>query len=282
EDSPDQQQQRSNNRTHCLKVIGPRHPTLITSNVDSIHILPYSRRVKTFITTSSVPKTYWLALQCEEQNKWTDAIKRELLSMNKLKVWDVVDVRSDYKLIDVKSAFLNAPLTETVYLSIPQGLDIDRRRYCLRLKKAIYGLKQAPLAWYNRLKDWLHSVGFNTCKLDPCVFHRKNPDALWIYVHVDDMAIFGSNVQQFKKEINNEFSIKDVGPADLLLGVKIHQLDNCITLDQQHFVDSLLDLYGMQNCKSVDTPLVPNDYLTPATDDKRKAFGDMGINFRSA
>ncbi|MBW0578728.1 hypothetical protein O181_118443 [Austropuccinia psidii MF-1] len=191
EDSPDQQQQRNNNRTHHLKVIGPRHPTLITSNVDSIHILPYSRRVKTFITTSNIPKTYWLALQCEEKNEWTDAIKRELLSMNKLKVWDIVDLRSNYKLvgttwvfklkrdhlhqaieyiarlcvqgftqtpgvdfdktyaptgrlnslraliahacanglefhqIDVKSAFLNAPLTETVYLSIPQGLDID-------------------------------------------------------------------------------------------------------------------------------------------------------------
>ncbi|MBW0470028.1 hypothetical protein O181_009743 [Austropuccinia psidii MF-1] len=321
----------------------PRHPTLITSNVDSIHILPYSRRVKTFIMTSNVPKTYRLALQCEEKNKWTDAIRRELLSMNKLKVWDIVDLRSDYKLvgttwvfklkrnhlhqaveykarlcaqgftqtpgvdfdktyaptgrlnslraliahacanglefhqIDVKSAFLNAPLTETVYLSIPQGLDIDRQRYCLRLKKAIYGLKQAPLAWYNQLKDWLHSVGFNACTLDPCVFHRKNPDTLWIYVHVDDMAIFGSNIQQFKREINNEFNIKDVGLADLLLGVKIHQLDNCITLDQQHFIDSLLDLYGMQNCKPVDTPLVPNDYLAPATDDERKAFGDMGV-----
>ncbi|MBW0538668.1 hypothetical protein O181_078383 [Austropuccinia psidii MF-1] len=95
------------------------------------------------------------------------------------------------------------------------------------------------------------------------------------------MAIFGNNIQQFKREIDNELNIKDIGPADLLLGVKIHQLDNCITLDQQHFINSLLDLYGMQNCKSVNTPLVPNDYLTPATDNKRKAFGDMGINFGS-
>ncbi|MBW0492721.1 hypothetical protein O181_032436 [Austropuccinia psidii MF-1] len=97
----------------------------------------------------------------------------------------------DFHQIDVKSALLNASLTETVYLSIPQGLEIDRRKYFLRLKKAIYSLKQAPLAWYNCLKDWLHSVGFNACKLDPCVFHGKHPYALWIYVHVDDMAIFG-------------------------------------------------------------------------------------------
>ncbi|MBW0491281.1 hypothetical protein O181_030996 [Austropuccinia psidii MF-1] len=87
EDSPNQQQPRNNNRTHCLKVIGPHHPTLITSNVDSVHILPYSRRAKTFITTSTtVPRTYWLALQCEDKSKWTNAIRKELLSMNKLNI----------------------------------------------------------------------------------------------------------------------------------------------------------------------------------------------------
>ncbi|MBW0465595.1 hypothetical protein O181_005310 [Austropuccinia psidii MF-1] len=65
------------------------------------------------------------------------------------------------------------------------------------------------------------------------------------------MAIFEKNVQQFKEEIDKEFSIKDIGPAELLLGVKIHQMDGCITLYQQHFVDSLLDLYDADwgNCR---------------------------------
>ncbi|MBW0581139.1 hypothetical protein O181_120854 [Austropuccinia psidii MF-1] len=72
----------------------------------------------------------------------------------------------------IKSAFLNAPLSETVYLSILQGLDLDQRKNCLRLNKAIYGLKKAPLAWYERLKDWLKRVGFVACLLDPCIFHR--------------------------------------------------------------------------------------------------------------
>ncbi|MBW0483496.1 hypothetical protein O181_023211 [Austropuccinia psidii MF-1] len=95
------------------------------------------------------------------------------------------------------------------------------------------------------------------------------------------MAIFGKNVQQFNEEINKEFNIKDIGPADLCLGVKIHQLDDCITLDQQHFINSLLDPSSMQNCKTVGAPLVPNEYLSPETDDKRKVFENMGINFRS-
>ncbi|MBW0497876.1 hypothetical protein O181_037591 [Austropuccinia psidii MF-1] len=320
-ESPSQQQSGDNCRTNRIKVIGPRHPTLITSEVDTIHILPYPRRTRTFITTSdSTPRTYRLALQCENKDKWINAIAKELSAMNELEVWDIIDLRSDYKLvgttwvfkvkknhlhqdleykarlcaqgftqtpgvdfektyaptgrlnslraliahsctngldfhqIDVKSAFLNAPLIETVYLSIPQGLEIDRRKHCLRLKKAIYGLKQAPLDWYNRLKDWLQ----------------------------DDMAIFGTNIQLFKEQINKEFNIKDIGPADLLLGVKIQQQSDFITLDQQHFVDSLLDLYDMQHCKTVTTPLVPNEYLSPATDDERRIFEELGINFRSA
>ncbi|MBW0488377.1 hypothetical protein O181_028092 [Austropuccinia psidii MF-1] len=107
-------------------------------------------------------------------------------------------------------------------------------------------------------------------------------EPLWIYVHVDDMAIFGKNIQPFKDQIHEEFSIKDTSPADLLLGVKIQHLEGGITLDQQHFVDSLLDLYGMKDCKAVSTPLVPNEHMGSATKDEEKAFKAMNVNFRSA
>ncbi|MBW0505351.1 hypothetical protein O181_045066 [Austropuccinia psidii MF-1] len=349
EDTKSQQQLNSSNRPPRLKVIGPRHPTLITSSVDPLHILPYTRRPKSYLTVSEeTPKTYYGALRSENRLAWLSAIEKELSTMDKLKVWNVIDLKKDYKLvgttwvfkvkknhlnqvierkarlcaqgfrqtlgidfdktysptgrlnslraliahaclnkldfhqIDVKSAFLNAPLRETVYLNIPQGLSVDRRQYCLRLNKAIYGLKQAPLAWYTRLQEWLQNAGFTTCKLDPCVFYRSEPDKVWIYVHVDDIAIFGKNLDIFKKEIDNEFKIKDMGPADLLLGVKISQLDNGIGMDQQHFVESLLELYGMQDCKPVSTPLVPNKHLGPATEEERTAFDALQINFRSA
>jgi hypothetical protein len=73
--------------------------------------------------------------------------------------------------LDVKTAFLNATLDEEVHLSIPQGVQLNQRCYCLRLHKAIYGLKQAPLAWYNCLSSWLISVGFAISTCDPCVFY---------------------------------------------------------------------------------------------------------------
>ncbi|MBW0575166.1 hypothetical protein O181_114881, partial [Austropuccinia psidii MF-1] len=347
---PSSNHQTSNgDRPKQLKVIGPRHPTLITSDIDPTHILPYPRRAKIFLTSSDyTPRTYRLALQCKDRDKWTVAIAKELSAMNDLNVWDIIKLKDDYKLvgttwvfktkkdhlkqtieykarlcaqgftqtpgidfdktytptgrlnslralvahactnnlefhqIDVKSAFLNALLSETVYLSVTQGLTIDRQKYCLRLKKAIYGLKQAPLAWYNHLKSWLQSVGFSACKLDPCVFHCNRPDALWIYIHVDDMALFGRNTQPFKDQIRRELSIKDIGPADLLLGVKIHQLKEGIMLDQQHFFKAPLDAYGIQNCKAVSTPLIPNEHLSAATEAEKKAFSEMKVNYRSA
>ncbi|MBW0536313.1 hypothetical protein O181_076028 [Austropuccinia psidii MF-1] len=202
----------------CIKVIGPRHPTMYSSNIDRSNILPFGQRPKVLITSASdCPRTYKKALFSADKALWEVEIKKKLQAMNNLSVWDVVDLKSDYKLVgtnwvfrikrnhlneipehkarlcaqgftqtpgldfdktysptgrlnslqtliafeasrniefhqvEVKSAFLNAPLTETVYLSIPQGLSLDQRKCCIRLNKAIYGLKQAPLAWYERL-----------------------------------------------------------------------------------------------------------------------------------
>ncbi|MBW0480158.1 hypothetical protein O181_019873 [Austropuccinia psidii MF-1] len=184
--------------------------------------------------------------------------------------------------IDVKSAFLNASLSEVVYLAIPQGINADQRQKCLRLNKAIYGLKQAPLAWYTRLKQWLLDSGFSVSILDPCVFFKCGGIPIWIYIHVDDIAIFSKDVSAFKNAIQKEFDIKDIGPADLILGIKVTQSEEKVTLDQRHFSEALLNLYGMSECKEATTPLVPNEHLGPATDEEIASFKIMGISFRSA
>ncbi|MBW0495263.1 hypothetical protein O181_034978 [Austropuccinia psidii MF-1] len=92
-ESSDQQQSENNIQ---LRILGPCHPTLINLNVDLTHILPYSRRARAFVTTSNIVwRTYRLALQWEDKNQWIIAIDRELSAMNKLKVWDIVELKSD-------------------------------------------------------------------------------------------------------------------------------------------------------------------------------------------
>jgi transposase InsO family protein len=188
----------------------------------------------------------------------------------------------DFQQMDVKTAFLNAHLEEEVYLSIPQGVASDKKKKCLRLNKAIYGLKQAPLAWYNRLSSWLVSAGFKISISDPCVFFRLGTDPVWLFVHVDDIAIFGKDLQFFKKEIAEEFDMKDLGKADLLLGIKVTHDHLAIILSQRHYVHSLLELYGMSACRPVSTPLVPNSHLDKASTEDMDRFNSLGVNYRSA
>ncbi|MBW0523331.1 hypothetical protein O181_063046 [Austropuccinia psidii MF-1] len=323
-----------------LRIIGPRHPTLVTTELDSLNILPYKRRPIALLTAvDDAPQNYRGALKAKDSLLWEEAINQELENMNHLKVWDVVGTTWVFKIkkknqnepieykarlcaqgftqamgidfnktyaptgrlsslrtliafasvnklqfhqIDIKSAFLNAQLKETVYLAVPQGLELDKQRFCLRLNKAIYGLRQAPLAWYKRLKNWLRLVKFSDCTLDPCVFYRAGKVPVWLYLHVDNIGIFSQDTSIFKAEISGEFDIKDIGEADLILGVKIQRTEEGISLNQQHFAEALLEQYGMGSCKAMVTPLTPNEYLMPATEDEIVAFGKLKANDRSA
>ncbi|MBW0536480.1 hypothetical protein O181_076195 [Austropuccinia psidii MF-1] len=313
----------ANSRPTRLRVIGPRHPTIISGDINQDNILTYSRRPKVLVTRSEdVPKTFRSALKSPSSDEWLKAIKKGLTSMidlntnhleqiteykarlcaqgfsqtpgvdfgktyaptgrlNSLRclISHSVSNELEFHQVDIKSAFLNAPLVDTVFLSIPQGLEIDNRKFCLCLKKAIYGLKQAPLAWYDCLRGWLCQVGFSLCVLDPCVFFREGDHPVWLYVHVDDIAIFGKNVSIFKEELKTKLEIKDIGPANLMLGIKVTHSSGRVSLSQGHFIESLLELYGMDSCKPVATPLLPNTHLVPATKEEIAKFNMLGVNY---
>ncbi|MBW0550935.1 hypothetical protein O181_090650 [Austropuccinia psidii MF-1] len=83
-----------------IKVIGPRHPTLITSSIDQLNVLPYSRRGNAlFSALIEIPSTYKNALKSKYKDLWKQAINKELDNMNQLKVWEIVDLEEDYKLV---------------------------------------------------------------------------------------------------------------------------------------------------------------------------------------
>ncbi|MBW0484006.1 hypothetical protein O181_023721 [Austropuccinia psidii MF-1] len=79
-----------------------------------------------------------------------------------------------------------------------------------------------------------------------------------------------------------EFQTKMLGIADLMLGIKITHNENAITLSQNHYIYSLLELFGMSNCKPVFTPLVPNLHLEAATTSEKEEFLALKINYQSA
>jgi hypothetical protein len=123
---------------------------------------------------------------------------RKLVSLRMLIVFALKQGLAFHQ-IDIKSAFLNAPLKEDIFLNPPPGVDVPDN-HVLQLKKAMYGLKQAPNAWHQTLTEWLAQIGFKRCNAEPCVFWRKGT---FLYLHLDDLAIFSKNPEGFKDEVRS-------------------------------------------------------------------------------
>ncbi|GJY35359.1 retrovirus-related pol polyprotein from transposon TNT 1-94 [Tanacetum coccineum] len=127
--------------------------------------------------------------------------------------------------MDVKTAFLNGPLKEEVYVSQPEGfIDLEFPDHVYRLKKALYGLKQAPRAWYDKLSSFLIEHGFTKGIIDLTLFTRRHGgDILLVQVYVDDI-IFGSTNLDFSKRfanlMKNNFEMSMMGELKFFLGLQ--------------------------------------------------------------
>ncbi|GJW67307.1 retrovirus-related pol polyprotein from transposon TNT 1-94 [Tanacetum coccineum] len=125
--------------------------------------------------------------------------------------------------MDVKTAFLNGPLKEEVYVAQPEGfVDPDHPEKVYLLRKALYGLKQAPRAWYDELSNFLMSKGFTKGTIDPTLFKIKyEEDILLVQIYVDDI-IFGSTnpkySKRFEKLMHSRFEMSLMGEMKFFLG----------------------------------------------------------------
>nr|GFB10431.1 hypothetical protein [Tanacetum cinerariifolium] len=167
--------------------------------------------------TSVEPKTYKEALT---QACWIEAMQEELNEFERLEVWELVprpdkvmeegiDFEESFALVarleairiflayathknivvyqmDVKTAFLNGNLREEVYISQPDGfVDLNNPNHVYKLKKALYGLKKAPRAWYDMLSSFLLSQDFSKGSVDPTLFIRRNGKDLLLLIRLN-------------------------------------------------------------------------------------------------
>jgi len=163
--------------------------------------------------------------------------------------------------MDVKSAFLNGDLSETVFVKQPPGFIVGNSDKVLRLKKALYGLRQAPRAWNAKLDKELLALGFVKSNMDHAVYKRNSKTSpLIVGVYVDDLIISGPNVQdivQFKAEMKNKFSMSDLGLLSYYLGIEVKQGDAGIVISQGSYAVKILETAGMVTCNACDTPMEP-------------------------
>lgn len=116
----------------------------------------------------------------------------------------------------MKSAFLNGELHETVFVSQPPGFQVtDKEHLVYKLVKALYGLHQAPRAWYACLNKYLESLCFSKCPFEHAVYTQKVGSAVLIIgVYIDDFLVTSisiSNIQRFKRQKGEEFDMTDLG-----------------------------------------------------------------------
>lgn len=120
--------------------------------------------------------------------------------------------------IDAVAAFLNGILTEDIYVEQPEGfVKAGNESKVCKLLRLLYGLKQPPKIWQDDVQEYLVEIGFTQCETDHCTYirHHKSQDHfLAIYVHVDDMAITGNKIQDFKTAISNKWDMDDLGIAN--------------------------------------------------------------------
>ena len=162
--------------------------------------------------------------------------------------------------MDVKSAFLNGPLEEEVYVSQPPGFenkgDEDK---VYRLRKALYGLKQAPMAWNKRIDSFMVSHEFKKCLVEHGVYvkHGRKSELVLMCIYVDDLLITGSNInkiEEFKKLLMKEFEMTNLGRLKYFLGMEFVETEQGLILNQKKYTSEILARFDMEECNTAITP----------------------------
>ncbi|GJT34549.1 retrotransposon protein, putative, ty1-copia subclass [Tanacetum coccineum] len=242
------------------------------------------------------PPNYKAALLDPKFNKWLEAMNTKMLSMKDNQVWILVDlppngrtVRNygetfspvayirairillaiaafyDYEIwqMDVKTAFLNGHLSEDVYMVQPEGfVDPKHPNKVCKLQRSIYGLKQASRSWNKRFDVEIKKIGFTQNPDEPCVYLKASgSNVAFLILYVDDILLMGNNVtmlQEVKSWLCKCFSMKDLGEAAYILGIKIirDRSKRLIALSQSAYLEKILKKFWMENSKKRYMPMI--------------------------
>ncbi|GJZ16504.1 putative ribonuclease H-like domain-containing protein, partial [Tanacetum coccineum] len=162
--------------------------------------------------------------------------------------------------MDVKSAFLYGKIDEEVYVSQPPGfLDPKYPEKVYKVVKALYGLHQAPRAWYATLSTFLLKNGYRRGTIDKTLFLKKDKhDIILVQVYVDDI-IFGSTKKswcdEFEALMKSRFQMSSMGELTFFLGLQVKQKPNGIFISQDKYVAEILKKFDFASVKTASTPI---------------------------
>jgi hypothetical protein len=193
--------------------------------------------------------------------------------------------------MDVKTAFLNGHLLEDVYMVQPEGfIDPKYPSKVCKLKRSIYGLKQASRSWNLRFDEKIKEFGFIKNEDEPCVYKKGSGSAVtFLVLYVDDILLIGNDIptlQGIKSWLGKCFSMKDLGEAAYILGIKIYRdrSRRLIGLSQSTYIDKILKRFKMQDSKRGFLPIPHGTFLSKSQSPSTKVELERmnGIPYASA
>ncbi|GJT92165.1 ribonuclease H-like domain-containing protein [Tanacetum coccineum] len=248
---------------------------------------------------TKISEEHAMVIQALTDPSWIEAMQEELLQFKLLqKVWTLVDLpkgkraigtkwvyrnKKDEKGIvvinkerlvaqgfivyqmDVKSAFLYGTIKEEVYVCQPPGFeDPHFPDKVYNVEKALYGLHQAPRAWYETLSTYLLENGFRRGIIDKTLFKKDKGDILLVHVYVDDIIFWSTKKSlcvEFEQIIHKRFQMSSIGELTFFLGLQVIQKDDGIFISQDKYVADLLKKFDFVTIKTAITSIETNKAL---------------------
>lgn len=184
-----------------------------------------------------------------------DRIFSTVAKLSTLRLLLLIAAACDYNLssIDIRQAYLQATLTEELYMDVPPGMantDANGERLVVRLRRSLYGLKQAGREWHVLLTSTLREWGFVQSTIDVCLFtYKRGQSVLVMVVWVDDCVIADNDPSlraEFVQWLETKFPVDDKGELHWVLHVKVERdrPGRTISLSQELYVRDLLNRYA--------------------------------------
>jgi hypothetical protein len=168
--------------------------------------------------------------------------------------------------MDVKGAYLNGILQETIYMRQPEGCEDGTGRVC-RMIKTLYGLKQAGREWNKQLDQKLKSCGYKPLRSDACAYVRREKSEIAILtIWVDDTLLFASSdimMDHMKTSLRSKWQVTDLGEPTKIVGIEITVTNDSVKISQRKYIESVLRKEGMLDANAVGMPMEPKIKLVP-------------------
>ncbi|KAK4380821.1 Retrovirus-related Pol polyprotein from transposon RE2 [Sesamum angolense] len=251
----------------------------------SAHV-PTLRRSQRQVNVIHEPRTF---AEANKHPQWRAAMDKELEALENNSTWDLTTLPAGKRAIgssfspvakivtvrlfiaiasaycwpllqlDVNNAFLHGHLDEEVYMVPPEGYDKAHGGLVCRLKRSLYGLKQASRQWNIELTSKLESYGFTQSPHDHCLFTlRKDSLFLALIVYVDDVLLTGNSLDDLnavKSYLDDLFTIKDLSNAKYFLGLELARSAQGTYVTQRKYLQDIIHDCQLDCAKPTSTPL---------------------------